>query len=67
MADVTKKEKSIELICECGNIHTITQNNEGELEVTSQFKKANKQNLKPDEQEVKDVPKKSGTVFDCFN
>ena len=67
MATAVKKEKSIELTCECGNIHTITQNEAGTLEVTSVFKKAKKQEPEPEKRmEENAAQKKDGSIFDLF-
>ena len=62
---VEKKGKSIIVYCDCGDIHTITQNATGELEMTTDLHDPEiKNELK---KQVKDDDTKEKSIFDIFN
>jgi hypothetical protein len=62
MAEVTEtKNGDVIVFCDCGLVHTISPDNNGELEVTTKFKKENKSGK--DKTDKTDKEEKRTSVF----
>jgi hypothetical protein len=67
MSEIKKKDKSIELICDCGAIHTISTDEKNELVVNSVYKKAAKKLIEEPIKKESDADGTSEkTIFDYF-